>query len=49
MPMQRAATAVTADRQLPNLEPLLLPRARHYVQLDQPAAVARLLLAIPEC
>jgi haloalkane dehalogenase len=33
---------------LPTSELFLLDGARHYVQLDQPAEVARLLLAIPE-
>jgi pimeloyl-ACP methyl ester carboxylesterase len=32
----------------PASELFLLDGARHYVQLDQPAEVARLLLAIPE-
>jgi haloalkane dehalogenase len=33
---------------LPTSQLFLLPDARHYVQLDQPTEVARLLLAIPE-
>jgi pimeloyl-ACP methyl ester carboxylesterase len=33
---------------LPTSELFLLDGARHYVQMDQPAAVARLLLTIPE-
>lgn len=33
---------------LPTSELFLLPGARHYVQMDEPAEVARLLLTIPE-
>ena len=33
---------------LPTSELFLLDGARHYVQLDQPQQVARLILAIPE-
>jgi len=32
---------------LPNSELFLLPTARHYVQVDEPAEVARLILALP--
>jgi hypothetical protein len=42
--VQRPDSAVTASRQLPSLAAERL----RCVQLDQPAAVARLLLAIPE-
>jgi pimeloyl-ACP methyl ester carboxylesterase len=31
----------------PDSELFLLPTARHYVQVDEPAEVARLILALP--
>jgi haloalkane dehalogenase len=31
----------------PHSELFVLPRARHYVQVDEPEAVARLLLSLP--
>lgn len=47
-PYLNAGVARRFHALLPTSELFLLPDARHYVQLDQPATVARLLLAITE-
>jgi haloalkane dehalogenase len=47
-PYLNARVARRFHELLPTSELFLLPGARHYVQLDEPAQVARLILAIPE-
>ncbi len=46
-PYLNARVARRFDALFPDSELFLLPRARHYVQVDQPAEVARLLLTAP--
>jgi haloalkane dehalogenase len=47
-PYLNARVARRFHELLPTSELFLLPGARHYVQVDEPAEVARLLLTIPE-
>ena len=47
-PYLNAGVARRFHQLLPTSELFLLSGARHYVQMDEPAAVARLLLTIPE-
>jgi pimeloyl-ACP methyl ester carboxylesterase len=46
-PYLNAGVAKRFHRLFPSSELFLLPSARHYVQIDDPEEVARLLLSIP--
>jgi haloalkane dehalogenase len=46
-PYLNAKVARRFHQLLPTSQLFLLPDTRHYVQMDQPAEVARLLLALP--
>ena len=46
-PYLNARVARGFDALFPSSELFLLPRARHYVQIDQPAVVARLIVTAP--
>src|SRR6266536_1719805 len=46
-PYLNAAVARRFHELFPHSELFLLPTARHYVQVDEPAEVARLILALP--
>jgi haloalkane dehalogenase len=46
-PYLNAGVAKRFHRLFPNSELFLIPNARHYVQIDNPEEVARLLLSIP--
>jgi pimeloyl-ACP methyl ester carboxylesterase len=47
-PYLNAAVARRFHELFPTSELFLLPDARHYVQMDEPRQVARLIMAIPD-